>query len=147
MRKLTWLAALLVIPNAWSADRTLDSRATQEAAKLLPFYESMHSAPELSHLGTVVGRALSEKRGIVQPGATPRPQPVGARLPVARLSASAYADLEFLSGFIALRRLNDPATALRIASEHASQEGQPLTRPDPPHPGEGLGRGCYLLRE
>jgi soluble lytic murein transglycosylase len=27
--------------------------------------------------------------------------------------ASAYADLEFLSGFIALRRLNDPATALR----------------------------------
>ncbi len=27
--------------------------------------------------------------------------------------ASAYADLEFLSGFIALRRLNDPATALK----------------------------------
>jgi len=49
MRKITWLAALLVIPNAWSVDRSLDARATQEAAKLLPFYETMHSGPELSH--------------------------------------------------------------------------------------------------
>ncbi|MHA7601100.1 PD-(D/E)XK nuclease family protein [Alicycliphilus sp. T452] len=42
----------------------------------------------------------------VAPGATPRPWPVGARLPVAQLSASAYADLRHCPyRFYALRQL------------------------------------------
>ena len=45
---LLWWA-LLVTPLAWGVDRTLDELAAQQSARLVPLYEKIHAAPELSH--------------------------------------------------------------------------------------------------
>ena len=43
-------------------------------------------------------------------------------------AGSAYADLEWLSGFIALRKLNEPETALRHFENHAAAVRSPISK-------------------
>ena len=53
MRTVSLLWALLATPLAWGVDRTLDERAAQESARLVPLYEKIHAAPELDRKSVV----------------------------------------------------------------------------------------------
>lgn len=76
---------------------------------------------ERSASAETLGRpeAWAERRAILTRWLMRRGRPAEAYQVASRhwlpegAGASAYADLEFLSGFIALRRMNDPATALK----------------------------------
>lgn len=93
-----WLGLLCTqLPGAKAAAVLVESR---DAQAFVPIAAWPEPPPELSHLSEVVGKALSERRGIVQPGATPKE---------ATLIAYPILVEERIQGVVALEALCSPA--------------------------------------
>ncbi|WP_309666999.1 lytic transglycosylase domain-containing protein [Tabrizicola sp.] len=106
------------VPKALASDPGLAFERFQWRMKKDLYDDALALILERSDSAETLGRpeAWAERRAVLARWLIRQNRPAEAYKVASRhrlTEGSAYADLEFLSGFVALRKLNDPATALK----------------------------------